>query len=55
MDLDDAGTTVKYLIHDRDASFSASFDAVFTAAGIEVIRTGIRAPRPEFDHGTLVP
>ena len=45
MDLDDAGTTVKYLIHDRDASFSAAFDAVFTAAGIEVIRTGIRAPR----------
>jgi transposase InsO family protein len=45
MDLDDAGTTVKYLIHNRDASFSAVFDAVFTVAGIEVIRTGIHAPR----------
>ncbi|WP_190276713.1 integrase core domain-containing protein [Catenulispora acidiphila] len=47
MDLDDSGTTVKYLIHDHDhdASFSAVFDAVFTAAGMEVIRTGIHVPR----------
>ncbi|MEY9862018.1 hypothetical protein ABH935_007662 [Catenulispora sp. GAS73] len=30
MDLDDAGTTVKYLIHNQDASFSAAFDAVLT-------------------------
>ncbi|WP_344654885.1 integrase core domain-containing protein [Catenulispora subtropica] len=45
MDLDDAGARAKYLIHDRDASFGAAFDAVFTAAGIDVIRTGIRAPR----------
>jgi transposase InsO family protein len=45
MDLDDAGTAVKCLIHDRDASFSAAFDAVFSAEGIGVIRTGIRAPR----------
>ena len=44
MDLDDAGARVKYLIHDRDASFGAAFDAVFTAAGIEVIRTGIGHP-----------
>jgi hypothetical protein len=28
---------VKYLIHDRDASFGAAFDAVFTTAGIDVI------------------
>jgi putative transposase len=45
MDLHDAGTKTKFLIHDRDASFSAAFDAVFSADGIEVIRTGIRAPR----------
>jgi putative transposase len=45
MDLDDAETTMKYLIHDRDASFSAAFDAVFSATGIETIRTGIHAPR----------
>ena len=45
MDLDEARTTMKYLIHDRAASFSAAFEAVFTGAGIEVIHTAIRAPR----------
>jgi hypothetical protein len=45
MDLDDAGARVRFLLHDRDASFCAAFDAVFTAAGVEVIRTGIRTPR----------
>ncbi|GAA1961838.1 hypothetical protein GCM10009838_18150 [Catenulispora subtropica] len=45
MDLDDAGTKAKFLIHDRDASFSAAFDAVFSAADIEVIHTGVRVPR----------
>ena len=33
------------MIHDQDASFSAAFDAVFSAADIEVIRTGVRVPR----------
>lgn len=45
MDLEDTGLPVKFLLHDRDASFGAAFDAVFTVAGIEVIRTGVRAPR----------
>ena len=45
MDLEDAEAGVKYLVHDRDASFGAAFDAVFTVAGIDVIRTGVRAPR----------
>lgn len=40
MDLDGAGARVKYLIHDRDGSFGAAFGTVFTAAGIDVIRTG---------------
>jgi hypothetical protein len=30
MDLEDAGTQVKFVLHDRDASFTAAFDAVFT-------------------------
>ena len=29
MDLDDAGTRPGFVLHDRDASFSAAFDAIF--------------------------
>lgn len=45
MDLEDIGAQVKFLIHDRDVSFGAAFDAVFTAASIDVLRTGIGSPR----------
>ncbi len=45
MDLEDAGTRVKYVLHDRDASFTAAFDAVFRAAGVRVIRSAVQAPR----------
>jgi putative transposase len=33
MDLDDAVMRVKFVLHDREASFTAAFDAVFQAAG----------------------
>jgi putative transposase len=45
MDLQDAETRVKFVIHDRDATFTATFDAVFQAAGIRVIRSAVQAPR----------
>jgi putative transposase len=45
MDLDDAGTRVKFVLHDRDASFTAAFDEVFRAAGARVIRSAVQAPR----------
>ena len=45
MDLEDAGTRVKFVIHDRDASFTLAFDDVFMAAGARVIRSAVRAPR----------
>jgi putative transposase len=45
MDLEDSGTRVKFVIHDRDASFTITFDAVFQAAGIRVIRSAVQAPR----------
>jgi putative transposase len=45
MDLDDAGMSLKFVLHDRDASFTAAFDAVFRAAGARVVRSAIQAPR----------
>ena len=45
MDLEDAGTRAKFILHDRDASFTATFDSVFQAAGIKVIRSAVQAPR----------
>jgi transposase InsO family protein len=45
IDLDDAGHRFRLLIRDRDARFTAGFDAVFTAVGIDIIRTPVRAPR----------
>ena len=45
MDLDAAGTSVKFVLHDRDASLTAAFDAVFQAARARVVRSAIQAPR----------
>src|SRR5450755_3298231 len=45
MDLGDAGTRAKFILHDRDASITQAFDAVFQAAGIRVTRSAVQAPR----------
>jgi putative transposase len=36
---------VKFLIRDRGSNFTASFDAVFQAAGTRILRTAVQAPR----------
>ncbi|MBP2337403.1 hypothetical protein JOF41_003581 [Saccharothrix coeruleofusca] len=45
MDLEDAGSTARFLIRDRDGKFPALFDAVLADAGIQAVPSAVRIPR----------
>jgi transposase InsO family protein len=45
MDLPDTGSTVRYLIRDRDGKYPATFDTVLADVGITVVRSGVQMPR----------
>ena len=42
--MDDHLARTRFLIRDRDAKYSGTFDEVFRSEGVRVIRTPIRAP-----------
>jgi putative transposase len=44
MNLEDRAEGLKLLIRDRDAKFTAGFDAVFTAIGVRIIKSPVQAP-----------
>ena len=44
-ELEDRGRSFRFLIRDRDAKFSAGFDAVLASVGIEAVRTPVASPR----------
>jgi hypothetical protein len=43
--LGEQGRRARFVLHDRDAKFSRSFDDVFRSDGAEVLLTPVRAPR----------
>jgi putative transposase len=43
--LGEQGRRARFVLHDRDAKFSRSFDDVFHSDGVEVLLTSVQAPR----------
>jgi hypothetical protein len=54
MDLAEHANRFRYLIRDRDTKFSAAFDTVFVAAGVQVLKTPRRAPKANAYAGRWV-
>jgi putative transposase len=45
MDLADPTRRYKFVVRDRDAKFTDTFDAVFASEGVQIVRTPVRAPQ----------
>ena len=45
LDLNERFEDFRFLIRDRGSNFTASFDAVFQAAGTTILHTAVQAPR----------
>ena len=45
LDLGERFEDFRFLIRDRGSNFTASFDAVFEAAGATILRSAVQAPR----------
>jgi putative transposase len=45
MDLEDAGSRVRFLIRDRDGKFPGLFDILLKDVGIEIVLSGVQMPR----------
>jgi hypothetical protein len=53
MDLEEYGHRLRFLIRDRDAKFTAAFEVVFGAAGVEVVKIPPVVASRECVRGTL--